>query len=347
MYLTYSYRLKDSAIRKRLIAMSRTVNLVWNYCNEVSYNQLKKYGKWLSYYDLAELTKGCSKELVISSQTIQMICREYTKRRYQFRKQKLRWRTSKSLGWIPLPNQTIKQLAEDSFQLNKKPYRFWNSRPLEGKLKCASICQNSRGQWFINFVCEVEALVSAGTEQIGIDLGLKIVATCSNGQKFERPSVTKRYEKALAKAQRARKKRQVSKIHQKIQNSRKDQNHKFTSQLIKQCSFIAIGNIQSVDFTSGRLAKSVYDSGWYQIKSQLQYKALRHGATYLEVPEYYTTQQCSCCGKLTGPKGEENLSVREWACSHCRSFHDRDINAAKNILRLGLQTLNGDSTKVE
>ena len=137
--------------------MASAVNTVWNYCNEASYQQLKKYGKWLNYYDLVKLTEGVGKELGINSQIVQKICKEYTEKRYQFKKAKLNWRSFKrSLGWIPCTNQNIK-LEDDHFTLSKKKYKFWKSRDIDGEVKSASINQNSQGKWFINIQCEIES----------------------------------------------------------------------------------------------------------------------------------------------------------------------------------------------
>jgi len=84
------------------------------------------------------------------------------------------------------------------------------------------------------------------------------------------------------------------------------------------------------------MAKSVYDSGWYQIKSLLKYKAIRFGVTYQEGNEMFSTITCSVCGSRSGPSGLSDLGVRNWICSSCGTQHDRDINAAKNILNVGL-----------
>ena len=92
-----------------------------------------------------------------------------------------------------------------------------------------------------------------------------------------------------------------------------------------------------------RLAKSVLDAGWTDLKRMLAYRAIMHGGSMLEVSEAYTTQVCSNCGALPAsrPKGIAHLRIREWTCSHCGSVHDRDVNAARNILRIGLDTLVG------
>src|SRR3990172_6947319 len=101
MILTYKYRIKDSNSSIYLDRMSRSVNYVWNYCNETSFNAIRNNSKWLSDYDLHNLISGSSKELKLHSQTVQSIATEFALRRKQFKKRKLRWRSKKSLGWIP------------------------------------------------------------------------------------------------------------------------------------------------------------------------------------------------------------------------------------------------------
>ena len=108
---TLRYRLKDSSKMGRLDRLARSVNFVWNYCNETSFNAIRNHSKWLSAIDLKNLTSGSAKELGISSVTVQAICEEYAIRRIQFKKRKLRWRGSsgskKSLGWIPFKANSI------------------------------------------------------------------------------------------------------------------------------------------------------------------------------------------------------------------------------------------------
>ena len=122
-------------------------------------------------------------------------------------------------------------------------------------------------------------------------------------------------------------------------NTRQHLIHAFTSKLVKDNKVIVVGKLQSNSFTSTKLAKSVYDAGWFDIKRQLDYKCKHAGCHYLEVNESYTTQTCSCCGsRQNSPKGRANLGIREWRCE-CGVTHDRDVNAAKNILALGLERL--------
>ena len=103
---------------------------------------------------------------------------------------------------------------------------------------------------------------------------------------------------------------------------------------------IVVGNVNSSALAKTRMAKSVLDAGWASFKNMLAYKSIANGATFLEVNEAYTTQTCSDCGVIGGPKGRQGLGIREWQCV-CGCIHDRDHNSALNILRIGQDTLRG------
>ncbi|HEM7884870.1 TPA: transposase [Burkholderia cenocepacia] len=108
--------------------------------------------------------------------------------------------------------------------------------------------------------------------------------------------------------------------------------------LVRRFDYIAVGNVSAVKLARTRMAKSVYDASWSSFRNKLRYKAIAHGATFEEVDESGSTQSCSSCGSKDStarPKGIAGLRVREWACSGCGVVHDRDINAALNILRCG------------
>jgi len=100
-----------------------------------------------------------------------------------------------------------------------------------------------------------------------------------------------------------------------------------------------VGNVSSSKLTQTNMAKSVNDAGWALFKNLLSYKAIARKVVYCEVSEHLTTQTCSRCGALGGPKGRKGLGIREWVCDECGAIHDRDVNAALNILRLGHQSL--------
>ena len=221
--VTYQYRIKDSQHRKHLMRLSYAVNDVWNYCNDVSSLAWRRDKRWLTAYDLHELTAGCGAELRLPSQTVQAICDEYATRRKQFGKRRLSWRNRKrSLGWVPFKVSGVK-LVGDAIRYGGRVLRLWLSRPTEGQVKTGSFTQDARGRWYINIQCEVEdATEPVGHAEIGIDLGLADQTACSDGAVYSRENLTRQYESELAMAQRAGKKERAKALHAKIKNKRKD-----------------------------------------------------------------------------------------------------------------------------
>lgn len=177
---------------------------------------------------------------------------------------------------------------------------------------------------------------------IGIDLGLKDLATCSDGVKFKAPKIYRQYEQKLGIAQRARNKKRVKAIHAKIKNLRQNMLHQFSHKLVNEHAAIFVGNVNAKALAQTKLAKSVLDAGWTTLRTMLKYKCENAGVWYEEVNEAYTTQTCSCCGSRSSSlKGRAGLGIREWQCVECGTFHDRDINSALNILALGHGRLAG------
>jgi transposase len=188
----------------------------------------------------------------------------------------------------------------------------------------------------LNLQCEIEPDQSCGTGTVGIDLGLHSLATLSDGTTIDRQRITARYERPLAIAQRAGRKRRVWAIHAKISNVRKDYLHRCSTAIARQYQHVIVGNVNAAALAKTRLAKSVLDVGWAAFRAMLRYKmAMRPGATYVEVDEKGSTQRCSECGTLGGPKGIAALGVREWICAACGTLHDRDLNAAHNLVLSG------------
>lgn len=343
---TLKLRVKDKHTRV-LNEWASKVNFVWNYCNDLTYRTVRDRHKYLSSFDLTKYTRGSSKELSLSAKTIQMIGDEVVTRKKQFKKIKLKWRTSKgsrrSLGWIPFSNQSIKYKSGQIYYAGIY-FSLWDSYGLSDyELRSGSFNEDSRGRWYIN-ICVKSIKTETKFERkkaIGIDLGLKDLATLSNGIKIETPKFFRKNEEKLSKAQRANKKKNVRTIHAKIKNSRKDFAHKTTTNLVKQYSTIFVGNVKSSKLAKTKMSKSVLDAGWYQFKTLLMYKSHLAGVTYAEIDESYTTQTCSNCGALpdSRPRGITGLGIREWTCSECKTTHDRDVNAAKNILALGHKSL--------
>jgi putative transposase len=339
MQLTFRYRIKGSSAKRRLLRMAAAVNTVWNYCNDAQRHAVRWGRKWPSGYDLNAQTANCAKELGLHSQTVQAIGQQYAKSRDQYGKRRLRYRGKRTLGWIPFKASGIRHRG-DEFHFLGQRYRVWLPRPLGGTIRCGSFAQDALGHWYINVCCEVGQVASAcGQGAIGIDLGLKTVAALSNGDKEDGGRHYRAIESALAIAQRAHKKRRVAALHAKAKNRRQDAHHKFSTRVVRENQLIAVGDVNSAKLAKTRLAKSVHDAAWSMLRTMLRYKALAHGARYVEVDEYESTQICSNCGCKpdSRPRGIADLGIREWICSDCGAWHDRDVNAARNILALGSQ----------
>ncbi len=347
---TLKVRIKDKHAGV-LREMARSVNTVWNYINELSERSIRERHKFLSAFDIHAYTTGASKELGLHSQTVQCIAKEYVTRRVQFKKRKLNWRVSnpkspkRSLGWIPV-NTGAASYKSGQIYHHGHHFGMWDSFGLGAyKFRTGSFNEDSRGRWYFNVVVEVPEMCGPKLpvrSAAGIDLGLKEAAVASTGERIE-GRFYRALEQKLGIAQRAKNKKRARAIHAKIGNQRKDLLHKFSSALVKNNAAIFVGGVASAKLVKTKMAKSVLDAGWSSLKTMLEYKSHQAGIVYEEVQEAYTTQTCSCCGQIgpSSPKGRTGLGIREWACSHCSAVHDRDVNAARNILALGLQRLAG------
>jgi putative transposase len=343
MVLVYRYRVKS--LTGLLNTQSRAVNFVWNYCNDRQKDALRFDRPWLTGFDLNKLTTGSSRELGVHSGTINAVCEQYAKSRSQKKRPFLRYRSRrKSLGWVPFKGRDLKREG-DAFRFAGHTFRVFNSRFLpECKIKDGSnFAKDRKGNWFLNIVIDV-ATVAPGARQlvrgVGIDLGLKDFATLSTGEKIEAMRIYRGAEQALAVAQRAHKKRRVNAIHTQIAHRRNDFHHKLSARIVREFDYIAVGNVNAAGLAKTSMAKSVLDAGWSSFRNMLKYKSMATGAWYEEVNERFTTQTCSSCGALpdSRPKGIAGLGIREWMCGDCGRVHDRDVNAALNILRRGRAT---------
>lgn len=226
-------------------------------------------------------------------------------------------------------------------------------REFTGKIKSATISQVPSGKYFVSFLVETEHIVLPHTDgQVGIDLGVKDLLITSDGEKKDNIRTTKKYEDKLAKEQRklAHKKKGslnwnkqriiVARLHEKILNTRKDYLHNISHKLIKENQLIVSEDLAVSNMVKNHhLAKAISDCGWYELTRQIKYKSKWNNRTYIKIGRFTkSSQPCNVCGYVN--TDTKDLSVREWTCSNCGSVHDRDINAAINILNEGLRILN-------
>jgi putative transposase len=329
-----------------LSAAAAEVNGVFNYCNEASLlaatrTDLKR--KWLTGFDLCNLTSGSSRYFErIGATTIQRICVEYAQKRSAAKRLRLRWRVSRgvrrSLGWVPFQAASLKRKGR-ALRFCGKTFRIFEAERLNGvKWGQGCFAQDAVGDWWLCLpVKQPVEQRPAPEESVGIDLGLKDIAVTSDGERLEAGRFYRRVELQIAEAQRRGHRRQAKRLHRKAARRRADALHKFSRRIVSQYETIFVGDVSSRKLVKTRMAKSVLDSGWSMLKRMLQYKGEYASRSVEVVSERNTTRACSICGALLGPTGMDMLVVRYWECSECGAEHDRDINAARNILFVGLR----------
>ncbi len=324
-----------------LNAAAVEVNQVFNWANETSLKaatrtDLKR--KWMSGFDLCNLSAGATDYFErINAHTIQRVCTEYAVKRRAAKRLKLHWRVSRgarrSLGWVPFRAESLKRKG-NVLRFSGKTFRVFERECLvDVKWGDGCFAQDACGDWWlclpVNFSAERKA---APREAVGIDLGLKDIAITSDGERLEAGRWTQRFAVKLANAQRRGHKRQAKRIYRKAARCRADALHKFSRRIVDQYQNIVVGDVSSLALVKTQMAKSVLDSGWGMLKTQLQYKGQQAGRSVSVVSERNTTRVCSSCGCASGPSGLSQLAVRQWVCGECGDTHDRDVNAARNIL---------------
>lgn len=220
------------------------------------------------------------------------------------------------------------------------------SRPLPSAPTSVTLTKDAAGRYFMSFVVETEPDVLPGLDtETGIDLGLTHFAILADGTKISSPKFLRRAEKKLKRLQkdlsrkakgsknRIKARIKVARQHARVGDRRRDFHHKASTQIIRDNQAVYVENLAVSGLGRTRLAKSVHDAGWSAFVNMLEYKATKHGRYFAKIDRFEPTSQvCSACGIKDGAKP---LSVREWICRECGAVHDRDINAAKNILAAG------------
>ena len=312
-----------------------------NYCNQV----LKKEYEWLKEVDKFALTNAIY--------NMDSAYQKFFKEHAGYPKFKSKKNHKKSYT----TNFTNRNIEVD-FENNKikLPKLKWVKAKLHrefvGQIKSATISQVPSGKYYVSILVETEHIPMESTGcVIGFDLGIKDLLITSNGKKYDNQKLIKKYEDKLAKEQRKLAHKQkgssnwnkqrikVAKIHEKISNTRKDYLHKISHELVNENQVIVSEDLAVKNMVKNHnLAKSISDCGWYELTRQLDYKSDWNNRNYIKIGRFTkSSQPCSVCGYINTET--KDLSVREWTCPQCGTVHDRDVNAAINILNEGLRML--------
>lgn len=246
------------------------------------------------------------------------------------------------------------EIRENKIKLPKLGLvKFAKSREIKGRILNCTITKTCSGKYFISICCtnvEIEKY-NNNDNIIGIDLGIKDFAICSNGEIIANPKYLSKLEKKLKREQRKlSKKKKGSKnrnkqriklniVHEKIVNQRNDFLHKTSTRLIKENQIICLEDLNVKGMVKNhKLAKAINDVSWNEFVRQNNYKALWHDRIIQKVDSYFPSSQlCNVCGYKNIEV--KDLSVREWICPKCNTIHNRDENAAKNIKNEGMRIL--------
>ncbi|WP_460077365.1 RNA-guided endonuclease InsQ/TnpB family protein [Streptomyces variabilis] len=364
MQLRYNYRAYPDASQRRALAQAfGCARVVWNDCLR---DRKEAHAAGLPYVKSAELSRlritqaKCTEERAwladVSAVVLQQSLRDLDTAYKNFFDSLRGQRQGRKVG---PPRYKSKKDSRQSIRLNTNAFSLqgdgtvyvakvgnlkvvW-SRRLPAAPTSLTVTKDSAGRYFLSFVVDTGPDILPEVEAAsGVDLGLSAFAVLSDGRRISNPRFLRRAEKKLRCLQRelsrkakgsknrAKARIKVARQHAKVADRRRDWHHKVSTQIIRENQAVYVEGLSVSGLGRTRLAKSVHDAGWSAFVSMLEYKAVKHGRTFAKVGRAFPSSQvCSTCGFQDGPKP---LHVREWTCGACGTRHDRDQNAAQNVL---------------
>ena len=360
IHRTYKFRLYPTKEQTELLAKHfGCTRFVYNYFLNQREEQYRLTGKSDNYFAqnkaLTELKKkeatAWLKEVNAQSLQSALRCLESAYTNFFKKRAKYpRFKSKRSKNSFTVPQYAYTSNGRLFIRKFKEGIKCRVHRKIKGTIGNVTITKTPSGKYFASISTEEEFIteIEKSGKLVGVDLGLKNLLVTSDGEIFENNRYTRRYEHKLVTAQRllSRKKKgsrgyenqrlKVARLHEKISNCRADYLHKCSISLVRKYDVICIEDLNVKGMMKNHcLAKSISDASWGTFIALLTYKAEWNDKTVVKIGRFESSSQtCSVCGHIN--KQTKDLSVRDWECPSCHARHDRDINAAINILRVGV-----------
>ena len=364
----YKYRLKPDAVQQQYLAEAfGCARFVWN-------KLVENFNSWTPENKPAKLSEKELKDRAefsflnsVSSVVLQQKRIDFDSTKSQFfnkkRKTKLgRMRFKKKTGRqsVRFTEQVISKKSDLSVGLIflpkfKTPFKFINHRPFSGELRSVTISKNPDGSYWISFLVREEFEPKQRTgKAVGIDLGLKDLLILSNGVKFDHPKhmlertnrAIKKVQKQLSKKAKGSNNREkvrlhLAKLYARQTNIKRNYYHLISNYIVTNFDEIFMEDLNVSGMLKNRkLSRAIHEASWSILKSMIQYKSDRNNRNFHQIDRWFpSSKACSCCG---WKNAELTLSVRDWTCGSCGTIHDRDLNAAINILNEGQRNCYGE-----